>query len=90
MTRDTIRTPGNPGNQPTPRDRAIDELAAALHLPRAEAAGIIDLMVLAAVSEVGARLAEALCEPIAAAASQGTDALKAILQGAHEALGGQS
>jgi hypothetical protein len=71
------------------RDRAIAELAEALGLDRATAGGIVDLLVLAAVHETGARIAESLLEPIAVAASQGADAVKEIQRSAHAALGGQ-
>lgn len=91
MTRDTIKAPGNPGKSEGaqhPRDAAISELAAALGIDRATAGGIVDLLILASVTEAGERLAESLCEPIAVAASQGADALKVILRNAHAALSG--
>ncbi len=75
---------------PPPRDRAIDELAAALRRPREEVAALVDLLVLAAANEAGARVSESLLEPLAIAVGQGSDGIKGVLRHAHRELGGGS
>jgi hypothetical protein len=71
------------------RDRAIDELASALKRTREETAALVDLLVLAAVHESGARLAESLLEPMSIALQQGSDGIRGVLRHAHRELGGQ-
>jgi hypothetical protein len=73
---------------PSPRDMAIDQVAKTLHLDRVEAAGLVDLLVLAAVHEAGERIAESLLEPLAVATSKGADEIKAALHRAHVELAG--
>jgi hypothetical protein len=73
---------------PPPRDRAIDELAAALRRPREEVAALVDLLVLAAAHEAGARVSESLLEPLAIAVQQSSDGVRGVLRHAHRELGG--
>jgi hypothetical protein len=75
---------------PPPRDKAIDELAKALGRDRAEVAGLVDLLVLAAVHEAGARVSESLLEPMSIAIQQASDGVRGVLRHAHRELGGGS
>jgi uncharacterized hydantoinase/oxoprolinase family protein len=68
------------------RDQAIDELAKALGLERVIAAGLVDLLVLAAVVEAGHRVGEALVEPLAMLVTKHADGVRGVLQRAHREL----
>jgi hypothetical protein len=46
------------------RDRAIDELASALGVERATAAGVVDVLIMAAARESMARVGETVVEPL--------------------------
>jgi hypothetical protein len=69
-----------------PRDAAIDELAKALGIERVAAAGVVDLLVLAAVVEAGHRTAETLVEPLAMLVTKHADGVRGVLQRAHREL----
>jgi len=70
------------------RDRAIDELAAALGKERAEVAGIVDLLVMAAAAEAGARVSESVLEPLSGAINQAAETVRGVLRHAHRELAG--
>jgi hypothetical protein len=70
------------------RDAAVEELVNALGLERDAAAAIVDRLVHAAAVETGARIGEALCEPLAVAVTTHADAIKGLLAEAHKELAG--
>jgi hypothetical protein len=71
------------------RDQAIDELARVMGVDRTIAAGCVDALVLAAVTEAGCRVAEGLIEPLAGAVSLQSDSLRSVLRDAHRELCGE-
>jgi hypothetical protein len=70
------------------RDKSIDALAAILKVDRVEAAGVIDLVIMAAAHEAGQRVSESLVEPLQAAVTRHGDGAAQLLHRARRELGG--